>query len=657
MIESIQPSSNHQNIFNNQPNSNRANVLPKRYPSEQPRYPDSSSRSVFLNNRSNDPNLRRRRNPTDPHPRSSSKLNSNSNNNSNSSSNNNNNSHQVRLSIPRRNGIDRSKQQRSNNNLSSARSVTSTNRGANRYHQSSSSTTSRLHRLNRNRISSSSSPSSSQSAIDNLAQDSILKSGGIAAPGIKGAPLKTASAIWKLCSEMYPDVQSISLADNNLRSLQPMSMGSLVATLPNLINLSLAGNKLELYTDLNSLSPTIGGQGVNNSQKQGLNQLRELILIGNPIRIKAEEQGTAGLQQYLFELCRRFPSLQVLDGEAIDPALVASLAIPSTINSQIDITSPSCSSQTPSKLLDSIGCCQAPLPINIQPAFLGDQSTSSFVAAFCLKFFEAFDSDRDSLIDVYATKSLFSLCASTSIPVRAKALGLTRNQSGFPAQQNPSWNEYLSISRNNARLKGNRLSERIVEGPAGIVQWFKKIPKTKHPLTESSEKFVVDGWQMPGLVSEPASNSGGDVVYVNVHGEFKEVNSLTVRSFDRCFVLGAAGPASAATLKGWPCVIISDQLTVRSYSSPVSWTPTAGVTLSRPDAGLTNSAILVKNETGESTIEGQRLVKELMKLTKLNERYSVECLKQNGWNFELAVKNFEEVRSTGSLPIEAFDQK
>ncbi|KAI8451718.1 hypothetical protein BY996DRAFT_8527807 [Phakopsora pachyrhizi] len=147
---------------------------------------------------------------------------------------------------------------------------------------------------------------------------------------------------------------------------------------------------------------------------------------------------------------------------------------------------------------------------------------------------------------------------------------------------------------------------------------------------------------MPGLVSEPALNNCGDVVYVNVHGEFKEVNSLTVRSFDRRFVLGAAEPASATTLKGWPCVIISDQLTVRGYSSPIAWTPTAKVTLSRPDLSLTNGTIVVKNEPGESTIEGQRLVKELMKLMKLNERYSVKCLKQNGWNFELAVKNFEE---------------
>jgi nuclear RNA export factor len=76
------------------------------------------------------------------------------------------------------------------------------------------------------------------------------------------------------------------------------------------------------------------------------------------------------------------------------------------------------------------------------------------VAAFCVQFFNAFDQDRASLMDVYATKSSFSLCASPYIPSRAKAAGLTRNSSQMPAQQVPSWNEYISISRNNAKLKG-----------------------------------------------------------------------------------------------------------------------------------------------------------------------------------------------------------
>jgi hypothetical protein len=62
--------------------------------------------------------------------------------------------------------------------------------------------------------------------------------------------------------------------------------------------------------------------------------------------------------------------------------------------------------------------------MSIQPAFMNDSSTSTFVAAFCLQFFNAFDHDCASLMDVYATQYSFSLCASPYIPARAKMAGL-----------------------------------------------------------------------------------------------------------------------------------------------------------------------------------------------------------------------------------------
>ncbi|KAA1072057.1 nuclear mRNA export, poly(A)+RNA binding protein [Puccinia graminis f. sp. tritici] len=83
--------------------------------------------------------------------------------------------------------------------------------------------------------------------------DKILKAARIAAPSQKGTPLRTAGAIWKLCKEICPNVRSISLAENQLQSLQPMSISSLVATFLELANLSLAGNQLGLFSDLNAL--------------------------------------------------------------------------------------------------------------------------------------------------------------------------------------------------------------------------------------------------------------------------------------------------------------------------------------------------------------------------------------------------------------------
>ncbi|KAG0148217.1 hypothetical protein CROQUDRAFT_714639 [Cronartium quercuum f. sp. fusiforme G11] len=456
--------------------------------------------------------------------------------------------------------------------------------------------------------------------LGNLAQDKILKAGGIPAPGEKGAPQKTASAIWKLCHEMYPNIRSLSLAENNLSTLRPMSIGSLVATLPDLENISLAGNRLTAFSELNPFSPTVGGGG---DQKSGLHHLRELILKGNPIRTNAEKEGANGLQTYLTETCRRFPSLQVLDGEAIDPAFKASLP---PIQERIT-TLPNRPDTT------KIGPGpEPPLPLQIKSAFFDNESTSSVISNFCLKYFNALDSDRNSLIDAYATQSTFSLAASTYLPIRAKLSGLTRNSSSMPAQQAPAWHEYINLSRNIARLKGPKLSERISNGPAEIIKTLKLIPNTKHPLSEP-DKFVLDGWQMPSMIGSLNENT----IYVTIHGEFTELPNLTVRSFDRTFLLGPAGPASAAALKGWPCVILTDQLTIRSYSSPIAWTPEQSTT-------TTNSL----------TIEQQNMLTQFIEATKLNLNLALDCLIQNGWEPLRAIKNFEELKIAGGLPSDAF---
>ncbi|KAH9817820.1 hypothetical protein DFH28DRAFT_1080950 [Melampsora americana] len=456
--------------------------------------------------------------------------------------------------------------------------------------------------------------------LGNLAQDKILKAGGIAPPGQKGAPQKTASAIWKLCFEMYPNIRSLSLADNHLLSLHPMSISSLVATLPNLENISLAGNRLTAFSDLNSLSPVVGGTGPNNGQKQGLLHLRELILTGNPIRNNAEQEGQPALQQYLAEACRRFPSLQVLDGEPIDPLFKANLSSQPDRSLSNAIPSRSNADSSPSNPSDSV-VEKLPLPLPIKSAFFDDEATSSVVSRFCVQFFNAFDNDRQSLIDVYATNATFSLSASPLIPIRARLSGLTKNRPEMPAQQLPS----------------HELAERIANGPAEIIKYLDLIPTTKHPLTEAADqdKFVVDAWQMPSMVTDGSSG----VIYLTVHGQFQELPALTVRSFDRTLTLGPAGPASAAVLKGWPCVILTDQLTIRTYSSPSAWKP---------------DTIPTANPTVQLTPEQQNLIHQFRQVTKLNERLALDCLLHNGWNPTLAMENFQTINASGALPPDAF---
>ena len=67
-------------------------------------------------------------------------------------------------------------------------------------------------------------------------------------------------------------MQTISLAYNNIMSGRVLSR--LPHYLPNLVNLSLQGNKLATWRDLEYIS----------GRKGKLSQLRELILLENPIR-------------------------------------------------------------------------------------------------------------------------------------------------------------------------------------------------------------------------------------------------------------------------------------------------------------------------------------------------------------------------------------
>jgi nuclear RNA export factor len=67
-------------------------------------------------------------------------------------------------------------------------------------------------------------------------------------------------------------VQTISLANNNIGT--GLILSSLGQYLPNLANLSLQNNNLRQWKDIDLIS----------GRKSKLTKLRELILIGNPLR-------------------------------------------------------------------------------------------------------------------------------------------------------------------------------------------------------------------------------------------------------------------------------------------------------------------------------------------------------------------------------------
>ena len=127
-----------------------------------------------------------------------------------------------------------------------------------------------------------------------MSEDEMISKAGLLPPGIPGSTGKEAAVIFKLASQLKPPVRSffffaillpmsfssiqvrtISLANNNLQTTHVIS--TIAHYLPNLANLSLENNNLRVWKDIDSISQL-------SDKKDKLLKLRELILIGNPIR-------------------------------------------------------------------------------------------------------------------------------------------------------------------------------------------------------------------------------------------------------------------------------------------------------------------------------------------------------------------------------------
>ena len=125
-----------------------------------------------------------------------------------------------------------------------------------------------------------------------MSEDEAITRAGLLPPGVPGGTGREAAVIFKLASQLKPPVRSIhsihhstylsffqvrtiSLANNNLQTTHVIT--TIAHYLPNIANLSLENNNLRVWKDLDSISQL-------SDKKDKLLKLRELILIGNPIR-------------------------------------------------------------------------------------------------------------------------------------------------------------------------------------------------------------------------------------------------------------------------------------------------------------------------------------------------------------------------------------
>ncbi|KAH8101983.1 hypothetical protein DFH11DRAFT_542620 [Phellopilus nigrolimitatus] len=339
-------------------------------------------------------------------------------------------------------------------------------------------------------------------------------------------------------------------------------------------------------------------------------------------------------------MTRRFPSLEVLDQEAIAKI------------SFIDPPVASSSSSDP----------YAPAPTSFPFPMAGSFITGvdgSVISNVLARFLPLFDSQRQALGDVYDPNATFSYTAYTQIPPRVRIQGWHTSKE-MPNQRKLEWGPWLNNaaggSRNlnyersrNATTGLERELRSLHTGPDEIVRAILLLPKTRHEIAGSAEKFCIDAW--------PVGQGAATMLFLCIHGEFAEEPCQGIRSFDRSFVLAPAPAGSRATLNNWTVTILSDHLTVRLYSSPEAWSPgplkvqgegkgsRQRQVTPQPQAPATQ-VLNPKVQAQLSAIpEPQRsLVLAICQRTNLNIKFAADCLDMNGWDVEKAMMNFEQVK-------------
>jgi len=136
---------------------------------------------------------------------------------------------------------------------------------------------------------------------------------------------------------MTHQVVSLSLANNGLTSLLPLSPWLLTSNLPHIENVSFANNNLKSFRDMDPFSPLVGKER-KDKQPKGWPQLKELVLTGNPIVGSGGQPETypkcvscsherSVLRAHVLtphprrEMARRFATLRTLDQKPLDPSI------------------------------------------------------------------------------------------------------------------------------------------------------------------------------------------------------------------------------------------------------------------------------------------------------------------------------------------------
>nr|XP_058954563.1 nuclear RNA export factor 1-like isoform X1 [Pocillopora verrucosa] len=261
--------------------------------------------------------------------------------------------------------------------------------------------------------------------LSDLFHDEVLKLNNI--QGIL-ARYWLASGIVKIIGENCPEVQSLDLSNNRLKSLDGFK--DLGKETSNLKHIKISNNQLRAVEELDKI--------------KSLSQLQTISLDGNPLcDIFQDKQNS-----YISAIRSRFPKITTLDGHELPPPI------------GFDLPS------------------EESLPAS-KESFFGDLAVKEMVLKFIEQYFKIYDTDnRQGLLQAYHDQAIFSMCVNT------EALGKDRG-----GQRAPSLGDYLKYSRNLKRVADpERRSSFLKHSKLSVVAFLNELPSTKHDLSS----FTVD---------------------------------------------------------------------------------------------------------------------------------------------------------------------
>jgi nuclear RNA export factor len=382
------------------------------------------------------------------------------------------------------------------------------------------------------------------------------------------ALLVVVDEIFKTRQEKKEKVQFLTLKENGLEDVSVVT--AVAQAFPDVLNLDLSYNKL---ASMKSIS----------RWQHKFRHLEQIVLKENPL-----EQNEPDFVQ---QLIRWYPNLKMIDLAEI-----------------------------PAEVLHAARA-RKPIP-KVQVGRFEDQG--GVAEGFLKNFFAGYDQDRKALADYYYdSTSRFSLDVNTHAlrdPSTASQKMATRE-----------WDSYLRHSRNLTKITNlPARMRRSHQGTTAISDIFTQLPATRHPdFAAEPQKWLVECQTMRCVPDPSGANPGGvNGLIITVHGEFEEVDSKKVRSFDRTFILGPGGPNGVR--------VVNDMITIRAYGGIKAFE-------AEPAAPVDNEAA-----------QQQMIVLEIMKRTGMNQEYALMCFQESNHDFAEAMANFEKAKA--SIPPAAFVQ-